>query len=351
MSKKFELGITSFVEVMPDPKTGDKLSYDQRIQNSIEEIVLADRLGLDFFGIGEHHREDFAASAPHMILAGAALVTKQIKLGSSVTVLSSEDPVRVYQNFSTLNALSSGRAEIMAGRGSFIESFPLFGYSLEDYNQLYSEKLDLLIKIRDQEFVSFNGQTRAPINKIGIYPRTNYPLKISVAVGGTPESVIRAAKYGLPLVLAIIGGNPLYFKRLVDLYTAEYKKAGHDLSKIDISVHSHGLINEDHNQAIEDMYPSLAYAMSKIGKERGWPPYNRAQFEHALSMDGALYVGNPSYVAKKILYLRKNLGINRFTLHVPVGYMDHELVLKTIKLLATDVRKIIDEEIEKENHQ
>jgi len=190
-----------------------------------------------------------------MILAGAALLTKQIKLGSSVTVLSSEDPVRVYQNFATLNALSNGRAEIMAGRGSFIESFPLFGYDLADYNQLYAEKLDLLINIRDNEFVTFNGQTRESLNNIGIYPRTSKPLKISVAVGGTPESVIRAAKYGLPLVLAIIGGNPLYFKRLVDLYKSEYLKAGHDPSLIDISVHSHGLINEDHNQAIEDMYP------------------------------------------------------------------------------------------------
>jgi probable LLM family oxidoreductase len=349
MNKKFELGITSFAEVMPNPKNGEKLSYDQRIQQSIEEIVLADKLGLDFFGIGEHHRDDFAASAPHMILAGAALLTKQIKLGSSVTVLSSEDPVRVYQNFATLNALSNGRAEIMAGRGSFIESFPLFGYDLADYNQLYAEKLDLLINIRDNEFVTFNGQTRESLNNIGIYPRTSKPLKISVAVGGTPESVIRAAKYGLPLVLAIIGGNPLYFKRLVDLYKSEYLKAGHDPSLIDISVHSHGLINEDHNQAIEDMYPSLSYAMSKIGQERGWPPYTRAQFEHALSIDGALYVGNPEYVAKKILYLRKNLGINRFTLHVPVGYMDHELVLKTIRLLATDVRKIIDDAISEEN--
>lgn len=348
---KFELGITTFAEVMPDLKTGKTVSYDERINQLIDEIVLADQVGLDYFGIGEHHRKDFAASAPHTILAGAARLTKHIKLGSAVTVLSSDDPVRVYQNFATLNALSKGRAEIMAGRGSFIESFPLFGYDLNQYDRLFSEKLDLLLQIRDNEIVSFEGKTRSAIDQLGVYPRTDYDLPIQVAVGGTPASVVRAANYGLPLFLAIIGGYPRMFSPLVDLYRKTYKERGFDLNKMQISVHSHGYIAEDMNDAVETYFPSMKQAMDVIGKERGWSTYTRQTYDVSRSLDGALFVGDPEYVAKKILHLRKTLGIQRFALHVPVGQLDHDKVMKTIELLGTRVKPIVDAAIALENNQ
>lgn len=348
---KFELGITTFAEVMPDLKTGKTVSYDERINQLIDEIVLADQVGLDYFGIGEHHRKDFAASAPHTILAGAARLTKHIKLGSAVTVLSSDDPVRVYQNFATLNALSRGRAEIMAGRGSFIESFPLFGYDLNQYDRLFSEKLDFLLQIRDNEIVSFEGKTRSAIDQLGVYPRTDYDLPIQVAVGGTPASVVRAANYGLPLFLAIIGGYPRMFSPLVDLYRKTYKERGFDLNKMHISVHSHGYIAEDMNDAVETYFPSMKQAMDVIGKERGWSTYTRQTYDVSRSLDGALFVGDPEYVAKKILHLRKTLGIQRFALHVPVGQLDHDKVMKTIELLGTRVKPIIDAAIALENNQ
>jgi probable LLM family oxidoreductase len=339
--KHFELGITTFAEVEPNPKTGETISYDQRIRDVVEEIELADKLGLDYFGVGEHHRKDFAASAPHMILATAARNTKNIKLGSAVTVLSSDDPVRVYQNFATLNALSNGRAEILAGRGSFIESFPLFGYDLSDYNQLFEEKLELLVKIRNNEIVSHNGTLRPSLDNLGIYPRTSEPLTISVAVGGTQSSVVRAARLGLPLFLAIIGGEPIRFKPLVDLYKKVYKEYGHDESKMFISVHSHGYITLDKEQAIEEFFPSIEPMMSRIGRERGWGPYTRRTYEHAISRAGALYVGDPEYVASKINFLKDSLGIQRFAMHVPIGFMEHEKVLRTIELFATKVRPLI----------
>lgn len=342
--KKFELGITTFAEVMPNPQTGKTITYDERIRQVVDEIKLADDVGLDFFGVGEHHRKDFAASAPHMILAAAAPLTKHITLGSAVTVLSSDDPVRVYQHFATLNALSNGRAEIMVGRGSFIESFPLFGYDLHDYHTLFDEKLDLLIKIRDNEHVDFKGKHRSSINHLGVYPRTNN-LKISVAVGGTPESVIRAAKKGLPLFLAIIGGMPRMFKGLVDLYKKTYIEAGHPLDQMSISVHSHGFIMEDFQEAYETYYPSMKQAMNVIGKERGWSKYTKQTYAATNSLEGALFVGDPEYVAKKILYLKKTLGIDRFTLHVPVGHLDHDLVMKSIELLGKRVRPIIEKEL------
>jgi probable LLM family oxidoreductase len=341
MNRPFELGITTFAEVMPDPKTGKTISYDERLRQVVEEIELADRLGLDYFGVGEHHRADFAASAPHMILAAAARTTKQIKLGSAVTVLSSDDPVRVYQNFATLNALSNGRAELLAGRGSFIESFPLFGYDLRQYDELFSEKLELLLQIRDNEIVSWKGNTRASIDGKGVYPRPSDPLSIAIAVGGTRSSVERAARLGLPLFLAIIGGEPIRFKPLVDLYKQVYKEYGHDESKRFISVHSHGYLDTNHGRAVQEYFPSIEPAMSKIGRERGWGRYTMATYQHAISMDGALYVGTPAYVAKKINYLKQELGIDRFALHVPMGYMDHDKVLRTIELFATEVRPLI----------
>jgi probable LLM family oxidoreductase len=338
---KIELGITTFAEVMEDPKTKEIISYDERIRQVVDEIKLADQIGLDYFGVGEHHRKDFAASAPHMILAAAASSTNHIKLGSAVTVLSSEDPVRVYQNFATLNALSSGRAELMVGRGSFIESFPLFGYSLKDYEDLFNEKLDLLVKIRDHEIVDFNGKHRADINHLGVYPRTS-DLVISVAVGGTPESAIRAGRYGLPLFLAIIGGSPRMFKGLIDLYKKTYRAYGHDENKMFISVHSHGYVAESYEEALETYYPSMEQAMNVIGKERGWSKYTRQTFEHTNSMEGALYVGDPEYVAKKIIYLKKTLGIDRFALHVPVGHLDHDLVMKSIELFGKKVKPLVE---------
>jgi len=336
--KKFELGITTFAEVMMNPKTQAFISYDLRIQQVIEEIILADQIGLDYYGVGEHHRKEFAASVPETILAASASVTKQIKLGSAVTVLSSDDPVRIYQHFATLNAISKGRAEISLGRGSFIESFPLFGYDLKEYDLLFSEKLELLLNIRDNEVVKFQGKTRSPIPGLGIYPRTQYPLAISIAVGGTPASAIRAAKYGLPLFLAIIGGNPTYFKGIINLYKKHYIQNGHDPEKMHISVHSHGFIMENFKQAVETYYPSIEPFMNMIGQERGWAPYTRTVYDQARSMDGALFVGDPSYVAEKIYKLKKDLGIDRFAMHVPVGYLDHELVKKAIYLLGTEVK-------------
>lgn len=343
--KKFELGITTFAEVMPNPKTNEIISYDERIRQVVDEIELADHVGLDFFGVGEHHRRDFAASAPHMILAAAAPLTKHIKLGSAVTVLSSDDPVRVYQNFATLNALSYGRAELMVGRGSFIESFPLFGYDLHDYHTLFEEKLDLLLSIRDHEHVNFKGKHRASIHNLGVYPRTK-DLLISVAVGGTPESVIRAAKRGLPLFLAIIGGMPRMFKPLIDLYKKTYLQSGHPAENMLISVHSHGFIMEDFQEAYDTYYPSMEQAMNIIGQERGWSRYTKQSYAAANSLEGALFVGDPAYVAKKILYLKQTLDIDRFTLHVPVGHLDHDLVMKSIELLGTAIKPIIDQKLQ-----
>ncbi|MEC9485349.1 MAG: Atu2307/SP_0267 family LLM class monooxygenase [Candidatus Izemoplasma sp.] len=338
MKNNFELGITTFAEIMENPETGETISYDERIRQVVDEIVFADELGLSYFGVGEHHRKDFASSAPHIILAAAASKTQNITLGSAVTVLSSDDPVRVFQNFATINAISHGRAEILAGRGSFTESFPLFGYDLNDYDDLYKEKLNLLINIRDNEIVDHDGQLRPSIDLLGVYPRPSEPLTIALASGGSRGSVIRAARLGLPLFLAIIGGEPLRFKPLVELYDRVYEAEGHDPAKRFVSIHSHGYITDDKEKAFEEYYPSIEPMMSRIGKERGWGPYSRRVYNHALSMEGALYVGDPQYVAEKINYLRDNMNINRFALHVPVGYMDHEKVLKTIELLAKEVK-------------
>ncbi len=339
--KRIELGITTFAEVMTDPITKTKVTYEKRINQVLEEIVHAEKVGLDYFGVGEHHREDFAVSSPQIILAAAAPLTKTIKLGSAVTVLSSDDPVRIYQQFSTINAIAKGRVEIMAGRGSFIESFPLFGYDLKDYDDLFEEKLDLLVKIRDHEIVSHQGKHRPSFDRIGIYPRTDDTLTISVAVGGTVESVRRAARFGLPLFLAIIGGEPIRFKPLVDLYRKEFVRYGHDIRDAFVSVHSHGYIDLDHNRAIETYFPSIELAMSKIGLERGWGSYTRATYEHALSMEGALYVGNPEYVAKKINMIVAAMDIDRFTLHMPIGPMDHDLVMRSIGYFGTHVKPLI----------
>lgn len=343
-----EIGISTFVETTPDVQTGEVISHAQRIREVVEEIVLADQVGLDVFGVGEHHREDYAASAPAVILAAAASQTKRIRLTSAVTVLSSDDPVRVFQDFSTLDCISNGRAEIMAGRGSFIESFPLFGYDLSDYNELFDEKLELLLKIRESEKVTWRGGHRPAIDNRGVYPRpVQDPLPVWIGSGGTSESVVRAGLLGLPLVLAIIGGSPVHFAPLVKLYKRAAARAGHDPEKLPVASHSHGFIAETTETAVEKFFPPTQYAMNKLGRERGWGQYNRTSFDAARSFEGALYVGDPETVATKIIHLRKNVGITRFMLHVPVGTMPHEDVMKAIELLGKEVAPIVREEVAK----
>ncbi len=341
-----EIGISTFVETTPDVQTGEVISHAQRIREVVEEIVLADQVGLDVFGVGEHHRKDYAASAPAVILAAAASRTKRIRLTSAVTVLSSDDPVRVFQDFATLDAISNGRAEIMAGRGSFIESFPLFGYDLKDYDELFEEKLELLLKIRESEKVTWRGGRRPAINNLGVYPRpVQNPLPVWIGSGGNTQSVIRAGELGLPLVLAIIGGSPLQFEPLVRLYKRSAERAGHDVSKLQVASHSHGFIAEDTQTAADKFFPSTQYVMNVLGRERGWGRYDRSSFDAARSFQGALYVGDPETVAAKIIHLRKNVGITRFMLHVPVGTMPHNDVMNAIKLLGSEVAPRVREEI------
>lgn len=343
-----EIGVSSFVETWPDVKTGEVISHAQRLREVIEEIVLADQVGLDVYGVGEHHRKDYAASSPAVVLAAAASQTKWIRLTSAVTVLSSADPVRVFQDFATLDAISNGRAEIMAGRGSFIESFPLFGYDLSHYDELFEEKLELLLKIRESEKVTWQGGHRPAIHNLGVYPRpVQNPLPVWIGSGGNSESVVRAGLLGLPLVLAIIGGSPLQFAPLVKLYKEAAAHAGHDVSKLPIGSHSHGFIAEDTEMAADKFFPSTQASMNVLGRERGWGFYDRARFDAARSFEGALYVGDPETVAQKIIHLRKHVGITRFMLHVPVGTMPHDEVMRAIELLGTEVAPRVRKEIDR----
>ena len=341
-----EIGITTFVETTPDITTGKTISHAERLREVVEEIILADAVGLDVFGVGEHHRKDYAASAPAVLLAAAAMQTKNIKLTSAVTVLSSDDPVRVYEEFATLDGLSNGRAEIMAGRGSFIESFPLFGYKLDDYEELFEEKLALLLKIRESETVSWQGKHRASIPNRGIYPRpVQEKIPVWIASGGTPQSAIRAGVLGLPLTLAIIGGSPLYFERMVQLYYEAAEKAGHDISKLQVASHSHGFVADTTEEAVEKFFPPTQQAMNVLGRERGWGAYTRDTFDEARALEGALYVGDVKTVAEKIIFLRKNVGVTRFMLHVPVGSMPHADVMRAIELLGKEIAPIVREEV------
>lgn len=341
-----EIGISTFVETSPDVETGEVMSHAQRLREVVEEIVLADQVGLDVYGVGEHHRKDYAASAPAVVLAAAASQTKRIRLTSAVTVLSSADPVRVFQDFATLDGISNGRAEIMAGRGSFIESFPLFGYDLNDYDALFDEKLELLLKIRESEKVTWRGGHRPAIDDLGVYPRpVQNPLPIWIGSGGNTESVIRAGMLGLPLVLAIIGGSPVRFAPLVQLYKKAAAHAGHDASQLPVASHSHGFIAESTQAAADKFFPSTQQSMNVIGRERGWGHYDRSAYDAARSFEGALYVGDPETVARKIIHLRKNVGITRFFLHVPLGTMPHEDVMRAIELLGTEVAPRVREEI------
>lgn len=341
-----EIGISTFVETTPDVRTGEVISHAQRLREVVEEIVLADQVGLDVFGVGEHHRQDFASSSPAVVLAAAASQTKRIRLTSAVTVLSSADPVRVFQDFATVDGISNGRAEIMAGRGSFVESFPLFGYDLQDYEELFEEKLELLLKLRASEKVTWERGHRPAINNLGVYPRpVQDPLPIWIGSGGNSESVIRAGVLGLPLVLAIIGGSPLQFAALVKLYKRAATQAGHDISKLPVASHSHGFIAEDTETAAEKFFPSTQQVMNVLGRERGWGHYDRSSFDAARSFEGALYVGDSKTVAEKIIHLRKNVGITRFFLHVPVGTMPHDDVMRAIELLGKEVAPLVREEI------
>lgn len=346
LANDMEIGISTFLETTPDPVTGKMMSHAERLRNAVEEIVLADQVGLDVYGIGEHHRADYAGSTPAVVLAAAAAMTKRIRLTSAVTVLSSDDPVRVYQAFSTLDGISNGRAEIMAGRGSFIESFPLFGYSLEDYDELFEEKLELLLAIRSSEKVNWRGGHRPAINNLSVYPRSvQDPLPVWIASGGNPESAIRAGMLGLPIAFAIIGGMPESFAPLVDLYKRAATQAGHDPAKLQIATHSHGFVGETTEQAADLFFPPTQAQMNVLGRERGWGQYNRSAFDAARSLRGALYVGDPEFVAEKIILLRKNLGVNRFFLHVNVGTMPHLEVMRSIELLGTKVAPIVRKEL------
>jgi probable LLM family oxidoreductase len=333
-----EIGITTFVENTPDPGTGQLLSPQERMANLMEEIELSDQLGLDIYSIGEHHRPDFVVSSPALVLAAAAVKTKNIKLSSAVTVLGSDDPVRVFQDFAHVDLLSKGRAEIMAGRGSFTESFPLFGYDLKDYHSLFAEKLELLIELNKSEKISWKGTHRPSIDNRGVYPRPYQPkLPIWVAVGGTPESVIRAANYGLPMALAIIGGMPERFLPFTNLYRQTYLKAGHDPAKLQLAINSHGYIAEDSQKAADEYYAPYAYLMSKIGRERGWSGMNREHYEMMRSPQGSLLIGSPQQVIDKILMEYELFGNTRFLFHISVGTLPHAKVLRAIELLGTVV--------------
>lgn len=333
-----ELGISMFGDLYKDPSTGKFQSAQQRLQDIIEEIKLMDELGLDYFGIGEHHRPDYAVSSPEILLAAAATVTKHIKLGSAVSVLSSADPVKLYQNFSMIDLLSGGRAELMAGRGSFIESFPLFGYDLKDYNDLFAEKLELLLQINQNRRISWKGQHRAPLQEQEVLPRAqNDKLSIWVAVGGTPESVIRAGRLGLPLMLAIIGGAPVQFQPLVDLYKKTYLEHGHDPSKYQIGIHAHAFFGEADKALSDTYYPLYAAQMDRIGSSRGWPPYQRQQFEFGKTKQGALFIGEPNAMAEKILYMQELFGLTRFAAHMDVGGPTHKDMMKSIEIYGTKI--------------
>jgi probable LLM family oxidoreductase len=347
-----ELGVYTFADISPDAKAQGAIGVRQRLRNLMEEIELADKVGLDVFGVGEHHRSDYAVSAPQIVLAAAAERTKRIKLTSAVTVLSSDDPVRVYQQFSTIDLLSGGRAEIMAGRGSFIESFPLFGYDLNDYDELFSEKLELLLNIRDNDCVTWRGRHRAPLKDQPVYPRPERKLPIWIGVGGNPPSVVRAAKLGLPMALAIIGGMPERFAPFAELYRETAQRAGHDPSKLPLGINSHGFVAADSSTAADIFFPSYAEVMSRIGRERGWPPTTRQQFESSRTLRGALLVGSPEEVIEKILFQHKIFGHQRFLIQMSLGLISHDKVLESIELFGTKVAPIVREEVarrEKEN--
>lgn len=332
-----ELGIGMFGDNHYDEQ-GKPLSAGERLRELIEEIKLMDEVGIEFFGIGEHHRPDYAVSVPEVVLGAAATVTKKIKLGSAVTVLSSSDPVRIYQSFATVDQISHGRAELMAGRGSFIESFPLYGYNLNHYHELFEEKLELLLKINQEEHITWKGKFRAPLQDQVILPRAvNNHLNIWVAVGGTPESVVRAAKLGLPVIFAIIGGNPAQFKPLFQYYKELYQHNGHDMSKFQVGVHMHSFFGADSKTTADAYYPVYSAQMNRVGASRGWGAFSRGQYEQGRGKDGAYLFGDANEAIDKILHMHEMFGLTRFSAHMDVGGPSHALLMKSIEIFGTQV--------------
>jgi probable LLM family oxidoreductase len=342
-----EIGVDSFAAAISDPVTGQTIEPVDRMQQLLAEIEHSDKVGLDVFGIGEHHREEFLDSAPTIILAAAATRTKNIRLTSAVTVLSAADPVRVFQEFATLDLISHGRAEIVAGRGSFIESFPLFGFELEDYDSLFSEKLELLLKIRENTHVHWSGKHRPALTGQAIYPRPlQNPLPIWVGVGGTPASFARAGVLGLPLMVAIIGGEPHRFRPLIDLYRQAGIRAGHMPEQLKVGLHMIGFLGDTTKEAADTFFPGYAHTFTEIGKERGWPPTTRAQFDALRGPKGALLIGDVDTVTKKILYVNEALGgITRLTFQMGVSTLPHQKMLRAIELLGTGVAPAVRKQL------
>jgi probable LLM family oxidoreductase len=333
-----QFGAYTFVETRRDPRTGEPIDVDKSFADVLEQIELADRVGLDVFGLGEHHRADYAVSAPAVALAAAAARTKRIRLTSAVTVLSSDDPVRVYQQFATLDLISGGRAEIMAGRGSFIESFPLFGYDLNDYDELFAEKLDLLLQIRAEPQVTWKGRHRAPLKGQGVYPRAlQQPLPVWIASGGTPQSVARAGALGLPLAIAIIGGEPARFAPLAELYREAGRRAGVPPDKLLVGINGHGFLADTAEGAVDAFFGPYAEVMSRIGRERGWPPLSRTQFDQGRGPPGHLMVGTPDEAIAKILAQHKVFRHDRYLMQMSVGDQPQDAILRSIELLGTVV--------------
>ena len=336
-----QLGVSTFADIKPDSTPAE---VSVRLRDLVEEAELADQVGLDVFAVGEHHRRDYAVAAPAVVLAAIATRTKRIRLSSAVTVLSSDDPVRVFQEFATVDLLSSGRAEIMAGRGSFIESFPLFGYNLDDYDELFPEKLELLLELRKNERVTWSGNHRAALKDQLVYPRpVQEKIPIWIAVGGTPNSVIRAARLGLPMALAIIGGEPARFAPMVDLYRTHASATGHKLPDAAVSINSHVYIADTSQTAGDEFFPHYSEVMTRIGRERGWPGMTRQQFELSRGPRGALLVGTAAEVTEKILAQHKIFRHNRFLAQIPVGTIPHKQVMRAIELFGTKVAPAVRE--------
>src|SRR3954452_19189585 len=341
-----EIGVYTFAEMTPDPETGTTIGAQERLRNLVAEAELADRVGLDVYGVGEHHRAEVAVSSPAVLLPGVGERPRRIRLTSAVTVLSSDDPVRVFQDFATLDLLSGGRAEVMAGRGSFIESFPLFGYDLDDYEELFAEKLDLRLALRDNQRVTWSGKHRAALSDQPVYPRpVQDPLPVWIAVGGTPQSVARAGYLGLPLALAIIGGQPERFAPMVELYREAARRGGHDADALPLSINSPTSAADTTRAAADTFYGPYSAVMTRIGRERGWSPMTRGQFDDALSLHNHLVVGDVDAVVEKILFQHSIFGHSRFLAQMSIGAMPHDAVLHSIELFGTEVAPRVHAEL------
>lgn len=332
-----EVGLYTFGDVGSDPASGVSFDWQTRLNNLMEEMQLADEVGLDFFGLGEHHRPNYAISSPPVVLAGASRVTKNLKLTSAVSVLSSDDPIRVFQQYATVDNLSGGRAELMVGRGSFIESFPLFGYDLRNYDELFEDKLQMLLAIREKEELVWPGTKFTPaVEGLGVYPRPVGEMPIWIAVGGTPQSAVRAGALGLPMALAIIGGQPRRFAPMADLYRRAAEQAG-NADKARVSLNVHGFVGEDSQRAADLFFPAQKAVMDQIGRERGWPPQTRAQYDASIGPEGAMFVGSPAQLVDKILGLKEDLGFDRVGIQMAIGIIDHGEMMKAIEVLGTQV--------------